>query len=67
MRLEAVYVLITTADNISATVKAREQKHPPVRELGEVDDKYTIQSKEDNYVYYNQKWKKLLLKKLLIH
>ena len=29
--------------------------------------KNTIQSKEDNYVYYNQKWKKLLLKKLLIH
>ena len=46
MRLEAVDVLITTADNISATVKAREQKHPPVRELGEVDDKYVIGTAE---------------------
>ena len=30
MRLEMVDVLIFTADNISVTVMAREQKHPPV-------------------------------------
>ena len=36
-----VDVLIFTADNISVTAMARKQKHPPVCELGEVDDKYT--------------------------
>ena len=30
MRLEMVDVLIFTADNISVTAMAREQKHPPV-------------------------------------
>ncbi len=34
-----VDVLLYTADNISVTDMAREQGHPPVRELGEVDDK----------------------------
>ena len=44
MRLETVDVFYYTADNISVTAMAREQKRPPVRELGEVDDKYTIQN-----------------------
>ena len=39
-----VDVFVFTAGNISVTVMAREQKNPPVRELGEVDDKYTIQN-----------------------
>lgn len=39
-----VDVFYLTADNISVTVKARFQRHPPVRELGEVDDKYTVQN-----------------------
>lgn len=32
------------ADNISVTDMVRIQKRPPVRELGEVDDKYIIQN-----------------------
>ena len=39
-----VDVLLFTADNIPVTDMAMEQGHPPVRELGEVDDKYTIQN-----------------------
>lgn len=39
-----VDVFLLTADNISETDMAREQRHPPVRELGEVDDKYAIQN-----------------------
>ncbi len=46
MGLEMVDVLLFTADNISVTTMAREQKHPPVRELGEVDDKYIIGTAE---------------------
>ena len=34
-----VDVLILTADNISIAVMVRIWKRPPVRELGEVDDK----------------------------
>ena len=44
MRLEVVDVFFFTADNISVTAMAREQKRPPVRELGEADDKYAIQN-----------------------
>ena len=39
-----VDVFMLTADNISVTAMARKQKHPPVGELGEVDDKYIIQN-----------------------
>lgn len=39
-----VDVFVFTADSISETAMAREQRHPPVGELGEVDDKYTIQN-----------------------
>ena len=39
-----VDMFIIIADNISVTAMARQQKHPPVSELGEVDDKYTIQN-----------------------
>lgn len=39
-----VDVFLLTADNIFETAMAREQRHPPVRELGEVDEKYTIQN-----------------------
>ena len=46
MGLEMVDVFLFTADNISVTTMAREQKHPPVRELGEVDDKYVIGTAE---------------------
>ena len=46
MGLEMVDVFLFTADNISVTTMAREQKHPPVRELGEVDDKYIIGTAE---------------------
>ncbi len=44
MRSGVVDVFLYTADNISVTDMAREQGHPPVRELGEVDDKYIIQN-----------------------
>ena len=39
-----VDAFLRAADNISETIMAREQRHPPVGELGEVDDKYTIQN-----------------------
>ncbi len=41
-----VDVLLFTADNIIVTVLVRLQWHPPVRELGEVDDKYVIGTAE---------------------
>jgi len=46
MRLEMVDVFLFTADNIVVTVRARLWWHPPVRELGEVDDKYVIGTAE---------------------
>lgn len=39
-------MLIPTADNISMTVMVRAWRHPPVQELGEVDDKYVIGTAE---------------------
>lgn len=39
-----VDVFVFTADNIFEIDMAREQRHPPVWELGEVDDKYAIQN-----------------------
>ena len=41
-----VDVFLFTADNIVVTVRARLRWHPPVRELGEVDDKYVIGTAE---------------------
>ena len=41
-----VDVLLNTADNIFVTDMARLQRHPPVEELGEVDDKYVIGTAE---------------------
>ena len=41
-----VDVFIFTADNIVMTVMVRLWWHPPVRELGEVDDKYVIGTAE---------------------
>lgn len=39
-----VDALVFVADNISVSVMVRLQGHPPVRELGEVDDRYIIQN-----------------------
>ena len=44
MRSEKVDVFYFTADSIPVIVMARVQGHPPVGELGEVDEKYTIQN-----------------------
>ena len=41
-----VDVLYYTADNTVMTDMARLQRHPPVGELGEVDDKYVIGTAE---------------------
>ena len=41
-----VDVLYYTADNTVMTDMARLQRRPPVRELGEVDDKYVIGTAE---------------------
>ena len=41
-----VDVFLLTADNTTMTVTVRSQWHPPVRELGEVDDKYVIGTAE---------------------
>lgn len=46
MRLEKVDVFLLTADNIDITELARLYWHPPVGELGEVDDKYIIGTAE---------------------
>ena len=46
MRLEVVDVFFFTADNIVLTVLVRSLRHPPVRELGEVDEKYIIGTAE---------------------
>ena len=57
MRLETVDVFIVTVDNISATAMAREQKRSPVWELGEVDDKYTIQNSWGPVISSYEVWK----------
>ena len=41
-----VDVFYVTADNTAMTGKARSLRHPPVRELGEADDKYVIGTAE---------------------
>ena len=46
MRLEMVDVFLVTADNTIITAMVRVEWHPPVRELGEVDDKYVIGTAE---------------------
>ena len=46
MRLDTVDVFLSTADNTVMTGKARSLRHPPVRELGEADDKYVIGTAE---------------------
>ena len=46
MRLDMVDVFYVTADNTAMTGKARSLRHPPVRELGEADDKYVIGTAE---------------------
>ena len=57
MRLEMVDVLYATADNISVTAMARVQRHPPVWELGEADDKYTIQNSWGPVISSLEVWK----------
>ena len=52
-----VDVFMLTADNISVTAMARKQKHPPVWELGEVDDKYAIQNSWDSVISSKEVWK----------
>ena len=42
-----VDVVMVTADNTIMTAMVRVQWHPPVRELGEVDDKYVIGTAEN--------------------
>ena len=46
MRLEMVDVFFFTADNTDITELVRLYRHPPVGELGEVDDKYVIGTAE---------------------
>ena len=41
-----VDVVMVTADNTIMAAMVRLQWHPPVRELGEVDDKYVIGTAE---------------------
>ena len=43
-KLEMVDVFLLTADNTDITDLVRLCWHPPVRELGEVDEKYIIQN-----------------------
>ena len=45
-KLEMVDVFLLTADNTDITELVRLCWHPPVRELGEVDDKYVIGTAE---------------------
>ena len=39
MRLDLVDVFASTADNTPTAVMVRKWEHPPVRELGEADDR----------------------------
>ena len=52
-----VDVFLFTADNISVTDMAREQRRPPVWELGEVDDKYAIQNSWGPVISSFEVWK----------
>jgi hypothetical protein len=46
MRLEMVDVFIVTADNTDISELVRLYWHPPVGELGEVDERYVIGTAE---------------------